>query len=70
MRANSEKSESLSPLGVEPWSGRQVYREMADQPVVELDTLAQLEANVVLLENLHLRLAFMMREVGGLLSRS
>lgn len=43
------------------------YHEMADRPVVELDALAQLEVNVQVLEQLHGRLGFLMREVGALL---
>lgn len=39
------------------------YHEMADQPVVEMDVLSQLDANMALLEDLHGRLSFMMREV-------
>jgi hypothetical protein len=39
------------------------YHELADQAVIELDALTQLEKNVDLLEDLQGRLSFMMREV-------
>lgn len=39
------------------------YHEMADQPVVEVDCLAQLHKNLEMLSDLQSRLAFMMREV-------
>lgn len=43
------------------------YHEMADTPVVQLDALAQLENNLVMLEDLQARMGFMMREVRGLM---
>lgn len=43
------------------------YHEMADQPVVHVDALTQLEHNLVMLEDLQGRMSFLMREVRGLL---
>lgn len=39
------------------------YHEMADVPVVEVDVLSQLHANLAALEDLQGRLSFVMREV-------
>lgn len=39
------------------------YHELADIPVVEVDALAQLHMNLMLLRDLQGRLAFVMREV-------
>ena len=39
------------------------YHEMADVPVVEVDALSQLHANLAALEDLQGRLSFVMREV-------
>lgn len=39
------------------------YHEMADHPVVEMDVLSQIDANMALLEDLSGRLSFLMREV-------
>jgi hypothetical protein len=39
------------------------YHELADQPVVEIDALAQLHANLEMLSDLQSRLTFVMREV-------
>lgn len=39
------------------------YHEMADMPVVEVDALAQLHANLEMLQDLQSRLTFVMREV-------
>lgn len=39
------------------------YHEMADVPVVEVDVLSQLHANLAVLEDLQGRLSFVMREV-------
>lgn len=43
--------------------GHKSYHELADFPVVEIDALAQLQANLALLEDLQGRLSFVMREV-------
>lgn len=43
------------------------YHELSDTPLVELDALAQLEANVQVLEGLHGRLNFILREVRDLM---
>lgn len=50
-------SESLEPVT------HKSYHEMADVPVVEVDCLAQLHANLALLEDLQGRVSFVMREV-------
>lgn len=39
------------------------YHELADTPVVESDALAQLHANIEMLNDLQSRLSFLMREV-------
>lgn len=39
------------------------YHELADKPVRTLDAVAQLHANIMALEELQERLAFVMREV-------
>ncbi|MBV2167428.1 MAG: hypothetical protein KUL82_01865 [Bdellovibrio sp.] len=39
------------------------YHELADTPVVESDSLAQLSANIEMLTDLQARLSFLMREV-------
>lgn len=49
--------ESFSPVA------HKAYHEMADKPVVEVDALAQLHANLEMLQDLQTRLAFVMREV-------
>jgi hypothetical protein len=41
----------------------QAYHELADKPVVEVDALAQLHANIETLSDLQGRLSFVMREV-------
>lgn len=63
MNAENELSwdDSSSPVAL------RAYHELADRPVVELDSLAQLEANLALLESLQGRLSFVLREVSGLL---
>ena len=43
------------------------YHELADRPVVEVDALNQLHANLAQLEDLQARLGFVMREVRYLL---
>lgn len=43
-----------------------VYVELSDQPVVELDALSQMRANLNHLEDLYNRFGFMMREVSYL----
>ncbi|MDG0817789.1 hypothetical protein [Bdellovibrio svalbardensis] len=50
-------SESLEPMT------HKSYHEMADVPVVEVDALAQLHANLAMLEDLQGRLSFVMKEV-------
>lgn len=74
MRITDHKQIMTSEVELENWSlasegpvAHRTYHEMADRPVVEMDAVAQLEANVILLENLQGRLSFMMREVRGLL---
>lgn len=39
------------------------YHEMADQPVVETDLLTEFRTNLQLLEEMHARTAFVMKEV-------
>lgn len=41
----------------------QAYHELSETPVVELDALAQLHANIETLSDLQTRWAFVMREV-------
>ena len=41
----------------------QAYHEMSETPVVEMDALAQLHANIETLSDLQGRLSFLMREV-------
>lgn len=56
----------ITAESAESWStpsSQKVYRELADTTVVELDALAQLDANLDLLEGLQKRLSFLMREV-------
>ena len=43
------------------------YHELADRPVVEVDALSQLHANIEMLADLQGRLGFVMREVRYLL---
>lgn len=43
------------------------YHELADTPVVEIDALSQLHANIEMLADLQGRLSFVMREVRYLL---
>ncbi len=45
----------------------QAYHELAEQPVVEMDALSQLHANIEVLADLQSRLSFQMREVKYLL---
>ncbi|KYG70102.1 hypothetical protein [Bdellovibrio bacteriovorus] len=49
--------EELSPMV------HKSYHELADTPVIEKDSLAQLHANIETLTDLQARLSFLMREV-------
>ena len=49
---------------------RQTYHEIADQHVVEVDVIEQLRSNLAQLEDLHLRMRFMMTEVSYLLKKN
>jgi hypothetical protein len=51
-------------------SRRQSYHELGGQHVVELDVLEQLKLNLSQLEDLHLRMKFMMSEISYLLRKA
>jgi hypothetical protein len=51
-----------SAQGVSPVAHKS-YHEMADRPLVEVDSLSQLHSNLDQLSDLQARLAFVMREV-------
>lgn len=58
----ASKSTEFSSEFKTEWS-QATYHEMADVPVVQMDALSQLHANLALVEDMQARLAFMMREI-------
>ncbi len=59
VEALSSSSEALTKLTT--------YHELAENPIVEVDVIEQLQQNLQKLTDLHGRLNFMMREVRGLM---
>jgi hypothetical protein len=55
-------SDSESEVMSLDWA-QATYHEMSDTPVVQMDALAQLHANISLIEEMQARLSFLMREV-------
>lgn len=49
---------------------QQSYHEMSEQHVMNSDVLVQLKANLAQLEDLHMRLKFMMGELAYLLKKN
>ncbi|MEN0059236.1 MAG: hypothetical protein AAGB31_10420 [Bdellovibrio sp.] len=67
MREEVASKSYLEPLSEMSPKTHKSYHEMSHTPVVESDILTQLHGNIVMLEQLQARHAFLMREVRYLL---
>lgn len=61
MRLNEKNAESLSIANL--LETELVYHEMEDTPILEVDSLSQLRANLQVLTDLTARLSFLNREL-------
>lgn len=64
--AEEATSTELSLSGQNP---QRVYQELPGKNLVETDVIEQLHANILQLEDLHLRMKFMLAEIKGLVQK-
>lgn len=73
-KATSEQTAAVAEAEAVSTSYRHAYHEMPDrtagQHVIEVDVLEQLKTNLAQLEDLHMRMKFMMGEIAYLLKRN